>query len=218
MLAIVNRVAVTGFARRQQIGIAAAANRPRLEAEHRANADAAGAGAAASHAHHPVDAAGLVRAAMLRGRLVDELQEGVAVPHQLPASSTRVCPACIGVWSGSHDVPDASRAGNRLSSACSVLCDVLLRRWRRRRMLMLLRGGRACREQNDRENDSEHDPGPSRSRKPARYMRWNHVERRRQPPQTGRGLDAKRSMNADVGRAGCVRSCARSDRFGCPTV
>ena len=90
MLAIVNRVAVARLARRQQVRIPAAANRPRLEAEHRAHADAAGAGAAARHPHHPVDAAGLVRAAMLRRRLVDELEERIAVPHQLPAAGARV--------------------------------------------------------------------------------------------------------------------------------
>ena len=90
MLTIVDGIAVARLPGCQQIGVTAAADRPRLEAEHSAHTDTAGPGTPAGHAHDPVDAARLVCAAMLFGRFVDELQEQSAVRHQLPGASLGV--------------------------------------------------------------------------------------------------------------------------------
>ena len=53
VLAIVNGVAVAGLTGRKQIGIPAAADRPRLGTEHRAHANATAAGLAAAPCPSP---------------------------------------------------------------------------------------------------------------------------------------------------------------------
>src|SRR3712207_3335285 len=55
MLPVHDRRVVAQLSARQQVGIAAAADRERLEAEHRAERQPALAEWAAGHAHHPVD-------------------------------------------------------------------------------------------------------------------------------------------------------------------
>ncbi len=84
VLAIMNRVAIAQLARGQEIGITAAANGRRLQADHRAEAEAPGTQLAAGHHHQPVDAAGLTRSAVRIGLLVQVLEKGVAVKHPLP--------------------------------------------------------------------------------------------------------------------------------------
>src|SRR5262245_60445710 len=74
VLPIVNGVTVAKLARRQQVWVAAAADRPWLEAQHRPYADAATPDRAPRHSHGPIDAAGLVRTVMLLTGLVDVLQ------------------------------------------------------------------------------------------------------------------------------------------------
>ena len=90
MLSIVNRVAVAHFTGGQQVGIAAAGNRPWLNAEHGAQANAAGAHRPPQHAHEPVDAAGLVTGAVNLSRLVQELPEHVGVAHEHPLADSGV--------------------------------------------------------------------------------------------------------------------------------
>ena len=88
MLAVVDRLAVALLARGEQVGIAAARDGERLEAEHAAERQSPAREGPLRHAHEPVDAAALVGPAI--ARLVQELDKGVEVPHQLPAGSPPV--------------------------------------------------------------------------------------------------------------------------------
>jgi hypothetical protein len=90
VLAIVNRVAVARFSRRQEIRVPAAGNRPWFGTEHRPQADPAGAGRPSCHRHQPVDAAALIRPPMLFSALVQELREAVAVQHHVPGAALAV--------------------------------------------------------------------------------------------------------------------------------
>src|SRR6185312_7765720 len=65
VLSIVNGVAIAQLTCGEQIWIATSSDRPRLGAEHRGHAHATVSDLTTRHAHDPVDAAGLVRAAML---------------------------------------------------------------------------------------------------------------------------------------------------------
>ena len=82
MLPIVDLLAATELARCEQIRITTATDRPRLEADHATQRKMAAPGTALCHPHQPVDASGLVGAALVR--FVQVLQEGVLVRHQHP--------------------------------------------------------------------------------------------------------------------------------------
>src|SRR5580765_5580775 len=73
MLTIVDLLAVTLFARGQQVRVAATANRPRLETEHATESHMAASDATPCHTHYPVDASHLVGAAI--ARIMEKLQE-----------------------------------------------------------------------------------------------------------------------------------------------
>jgi len=189
MLTIVNVVAVAQLARCEQVGIAAPANRPRLQADHRPDAKTAGAGLPPRHSHHPVDAARLMRAAMFLRPLVDELQEHVAVPHQLPAArrrAARVHRTALGQPRRAGALARREQAPRRV---LRMLRMVLRRRRRRRPVLMLLRGDRPGQQEYACENNSGHDrldlgneccrdaDGRTRCRPPApERERWSRRE------------------------------------------
>jgi hypothetical protein len=88
MLPIVDPRTVADFAAGQQVGIAAAANRPRFDADHRDGGEGAGTEIVTRFGHQPVDAAPLPCAA--RAAVVEELHERIAVEHQRPASERPV--------------------------------------------------------------------------------------------------------------------------------
>jgi hypothetical protein len=149
VLAIVDGVAVAGFAGSQQVGVAAAGDRPRLETGHRPQPEASRAQRPPRHRHAPVDAAGLVRAAMQCCVLVDELRECLAVQHQLPvagAAMQGVHRREIGLPRGAGRVAGGEqRPGHGgvivlrvLRRGCGV-AGMLAAGRRRRGMLMVLR-------------------------------------------------------------------------------
>jgi hypothetical protein len=100
MLSIVQPVALAQLARRQQVGIAAARNRPRLQAQHGAHAARPPRSGCRGLGHEPVDAAELMGAAMNRCELLQVLHEQVAVQHQGPRRRLDVMPACSSAGAG----------------------------------------------------------------------------------------------------------------------
>ena len=135
MLSIVNGFALADLAGGKQIGVAAARNRQRLQAEHRVEAEAAAANLAHGHSHHPVDAACLL-ASSLSG-LVKELHEPVAMPHELPRPELLVQPVHrrdIRQPGGARGV-SRGKQRRRSRTVARVLGVVLLRR---RLVFMLL--------------------------------------------------------------------------------
>src|SRR5215208_4154919 len=82
MLAIMNLLVATELAGRKQVGIAATADRPRLEADHAAEHELPAACRPFRHSHQPIDASGLMTATV--ARLVQVLQEGILVGHEYP--------------------------------------------------------------------------------------------------------------------------------------
>ena len=82
MLPVVDLLAATLLARCEQVRIPAAGHGPRLQTEHAAKLQMAVRHAAIGHAHHPVDAAGLIGSA--RTRRMHVLHERVFMPHHHP--------------------------------------------------------------------------------------------------------------------------------------
>ncbi len=79
-----NLLTVTLLARCQQVRIAAATNRPRLDAEHPAEGEVACADSASGHTHDPVDAPNLIVASV--PGFMKELHEHILVRHHRPGS------------------------------------------------------------------------------------------------------------------------------------
>src|SRR5678815_4810718 len=130
MLTIVNRVAVTQLTRGEQVGIPASPYRRWLETDHGAQADARLAHFPAPHHHQPVDAAGLTRPTMLVRILVQVLEECVAVPHQLPRTST----AMQRIHVGRCREPRRARALVCRKETRCRRCVLVLMLFRRRRL------------------------------------------------------------------------------------
>ena len=149
-----NRLAVAHFTGRQQIRIAAAADGPRLETEHRAQADAADPAR-----RRAIAIAQLMLPPCWAARLPPSFRN---CTNALPCSMTAHAPAgistpYIGDASGSHAVPEESRGANR-SGLAAIVAGVLLfgRRLRRRRLwrrsgwvLMWLCGLTRCRRTDE---------------------------------------------------------------------
>src|SRR5690349_21373233 len=85
MLEVMDCFVLAEFAARQQIRVAAAANRPGLETDHAAQAKMTSADIPVGHTHEPVDAAELRVTAI--ASLLEVLQEHIPMSHQRPRAS-----------------------------------------------------------------------------------------------------------------------------------
>jgi hypothetical protein len=155
VLPIVNCCASAHLTTRRKVGVAAATNRPGLEADHSAEAKVARPKISIRHAHEPVDAAALIAAPV--ATLVQILQEGIPVRHQRPFAGLAV----DGVHRRLVWKPRRARTFARwrhrhvlLIAHVHVLRVVLLGgvavRWRTLRLMLMLRrrGWRRCRGTN----------------------------------------------------------------------
>src|SRR6266852_9279533 len=88
MLLVVDLFPFASLTAREQVGVAATTNRPRLSAEHAAKLQATGSRVPLSHAHDPVDASKLVIAAL--AGVMKKLEKRVLMRHELPGTALPV--------------------------------------------------------------------------------------------------------------------------------